>query len=246
MGNLTGQTVVVVGGSSGIGLGVAKLASQHGAHVVIASRTESRLEAAKQEIGSSVDSYVFDVTDSGSHETFFSAVGNFDHLVFTSHGSPTEVLPGIYRDIVDLDIDACREFMEAKFWGPMLASRVALEHISPQGSIAFTSGCASRVWLEKHGIMAAVNCAIEGFVKKAAHEYGPVRVNAIVPSLTKTPTFDELDEEEKQAYYKYFGDRLPVGEVASSEDVAEAYIFAMTAKMVTGSWIDIDGGNNVW
>ena len=243
---LQNQKVVVIGGSSGIGLAVARLAHQEGAAVIIASRNIERMKRAAAEVGENASYKQLDITDFDALPGFFTGIGQFDHLVCTPHGTSSEVVPGVFRDIVDLDIKASREFMEAKFWGPLFASRYALPHLNKRGSITLTSGCASRVWLEKHGIMGPVNCAVEGFVKKAAHEFGPVRVNAIVPSLTDTPAFDGIPKEARDAYFRHFAEKLPVREVATPADVAEAYLFAMTSRQLSGAWVDIDGGNNVW
>ena len=243
---LKDKKVVVIGGSSGIGLGVAKLSHAEGAEVIIASRNRERGEQAARGIDASVGFIQLDVTDYECLPGFFESLGSLDHLVCTSHGTAADVVPGVFRDIVDLDIAASREFMEAKFWGPMMASRYAYPYINQGGSITLTSGSASRTWLEKHGIMGPVNCAVEGFVKKAAHEFGPIRVNAVVPSLTDTPAFDSLSAEDRQAYFDHFAGLLPVREVASCADIAEAYLFAMTARQLSGAWVDVDGGNNVW
>ena len=246
MTKLNDRTVVVIGGSSGIGLAVAKLAHNEDASVIIAARNVERMKRACKEVGENATYRQLDITDFERLPGFFEEIGPFDHLVSTSHGAAADVVPGVLRDIVDVDVAASREFMEAKFWGPVFASRAALPHLGKRGSITLTSGCASRVFLDKHGIMGPVNCAVEGFVKKAAHEFSPVRVNAIVPSLTDTPAFDSLSDEDRAAYFQFFADKLPVREVATPEDVAEAYLFAMTARQLSGAWVDIDGGNNVW
>lgn len=243
---LANQKIVIIGGSSGIGLGVAMLAHAEGARVVIGGRDLERLEYGVERIGRNASHQQVDITDHVALGNFFEEIGPFDHLVCTSHGSSSSVVPGVFRDIVDLDITASREFMEAKFWGPFMATRFAVKHINPRGSITLTSGCASRVWLEKHGIMGAVNSAVEGFIKKAAHELGPIRVNAVVPSLTDTPAFDGLPPDVRDAYFKMFAARLPVRQVASCADIAQAYVFLMTSTQMSGAWLDIDGGNNVW
>lgn len=237
---LNGQKVVIFGGTSGIGHGVAAAALAEGADVTIVGRDADRLASAARNLGTGVKTARVDATNQAKLEEFYSARAPIDHIVATVHS--TESLGGAMRAIVDMDLDAAEALMKSKYWTQFVILKLGAPHLAERGSITLTSGVASRGFVAKHGLLGPNNAAIESLAKYAARELGPKRVNCVSPGLTNTPTFDGLPPDAKLGLFKSFADGLPVGFVADPGDVAGAYIFAMTSGYVSGSVIDIDGG----
>jgi NAD(P)-dependent dehydrogenase (short-subunit alcohol dehydrogenase family) len=242
---LQGKHVVVVGGSSGIGLAVAQTASAEGARVTIASRSETRLSAAAASIGGAVATVALDVTDVDAVERFFASIELIDHLVCAVRDSEAGLRDQYIAPLVDIDPRAGLIYLKSKFWGQLLVTKYGCARMARTGSITLTSGIASRGWVPGHTVIGPVNCAVEGFVKKAARELGPIRVNAVSPGLTDTPTYDPLPVDVKRALFAEYAERSPLGRTGTPEDIALGYLFLMTATFVTGTVLDVDGGFQV-
>lgn len=240
--DLQGSHVAVVGGSSGIGLAVAQMASAAGARVTIASRSASRLSAAAASIGGAVVPVVLDVTDAGAVERFFGNIDIIDHLVCAVRDSEAGLRDLYIAPLVDIDPEAGLIYLKSKFWGQLLVTKFGCAKMARTGSITLTSGIASRGWVPGHTVVGAVNSAVEGFVKKAARELGPIRVNAVSPGLTDTPTYDPLPAAVKRNLFAEYAQRSPLGRTATPDDIAVGYRFLMTADFVTGTVLDVDGG----
>jgi NAD(P)-dependent dehydrogenase (short-subunit alcohol dehydrogenase family) len=240
---LRGQRVVVIGGSSGMGLAAARAAATEGARVVIAARDAERLARARAAIAGEVTSRQLDARDEAAVQRFFAEVGPFDHLVCTAHESSTGL--GAMRAFPELDIAAARRFMDGKFWSQVNAARHALATLSAHGSIILFSGVASRKAMPRHTAIAAVNGAIEAFARALAHEIRPRRVNVVAPGLTQTPTYDAIPEADRAAFFAGRAAHLPVGRVGTPEDIAEAVLYLMRSGYSTGTVVDVDGGHLV-
>jgi NAD(P)-dependent dehydrogenase (short-subunit alcohol dehydrogenase family) len=245
MGGLAGKRVLVLGGSSGIGLAVASAALAAGAAVTIAARTQTTLAAAQVALGGEgrVTARIADAASPAALAGLFAGAGPLDHLVVTTSESSSR--HGVNQPLAGIDLAAAHAFFEGKFWNQLRAAQAALPHLAPHGSITLTSGVASRRTLPGHTIIGSVNAAIEGFVRQLAREAGPRRVNAVAPGLTRTRAYDPLEPAARVALFDRIAGVLPVGRVGAPEDVAHAYLFAMTAAYLTGTVIDIDGGHLV-
>ena len=239
MRRLQGQHVVIVGGASGIGLAVARACAGEGARLTLVGRTKDRLEEAATDIGGA-EFHVADAAKDGELEVAFAAIGSFDHLVTTVSASSTRL--GVTVGMADMPLAAAHQFFEGKFWGQYSCAKAALPHISANGSIIFTSGVASRRSLPGHTIVAANNAAIEACARQLAKELAPIRVNTISPGLTQTRTYDHYTESEREAFFKRVTGNMPLGRAAQTDEIANAYLFALTAGYLTGVVIDIDGG----
>ena len=241
MSSLKGQRVVVVGGSSGMGLAVARAAAGEGARVVIAARNAERLERARKTIAGEITSRVLDVRDEAAVKTFFGELGELDHLVSTAHESSAGI--GAMQPFPDLEVGAARRFMDGKFWSQVIAARYAAPRLSPHGSITLFSGVASRKAMPRHTAIASVNGAVEAFARALAHEIRPRRVNVVAPGLTQTPTYDSIPEKDRGAFFAARAAHLPVGRVGTPEDIAETVLYLMKSGYSTGTVVDIDGGH---
>jgi NAD(P)-dependent dehydrogenase (short-subunit alcohol dehydrogenase family) len=148
----------------------------------------------------------------------------------------------VQKSIAEMPAEGAHAFFEGKFWAQYQAAQAALAHLAPNGSITFTSGAASRKTLPGHTIIAANNAAIEAMAKQLAREIAPRRVNVVSPGLTDTRAYDHLSPETKREFFAQVIKQLPLPRVAQPDEVAAAYLFAMTARYLTGTVIDIDGG----
>ncbi|MFD1658727.1 SDR family oxidoreductase [Streptomyces caeni] len=229
---LAGKHVVVIGGTSGIGLAIAEHALAAGARVTAASRNPGRA-AGTVPAGMAVEQV--DITSAASVESLLERVGAFDHLAVSAG---TTAL-GTVRE---LDSGAARAFMDTKFWGAYEGVRAAADRIAKDGSIVLIGGIASR----KHGpgrpTMAAINAALEAFGKANAVDLAPVRVNVIAPGLVETPAFDDVPVDVRQRLMSQYIASVPVARVGLPEDIAWTAVFLMTNGYVTGSVVDVDGG----
>ena len=228
--SLNGKTIIVIGGSSGIGAAVAKAASARGAQVVLAGR---RLTSG---VANGVRSEPVDVTDSASLQRLFETVGRFDHLVYTS-GPSVRAKP-----LSETDLDEAQENFNVKLWGSLRAIQLALPFLDAHGSISLTSGQLGRKFAPGQFIKTGINAATEALGKQLAKELAPRRVNVISPGVIDTPAYAGLAEDQRQAMYAKAGGALPVGRVGQAEEVAAGYILAMENGFMTGAVIDIDGG----
>ena len=237
--SLKGQRVIVVGGSSGMGLGCAKSAAEAGAEVIIASHSPEKLEAAKATLAQeSVSSAVLDITDEAAVKTFFSSTGGFDHLIITASGVGT-------GPFVKMDNALAKNFFDIKFWGAYSCAKYAAPVIAKQGSITFVSGDASRRPMRGLACAGACNGALEALGKALAAELAPIRVNTISPGLIDTPLYAMMPEEKKAAFFDATAKQLPAKRIGYPNDIAEAAMLLMTNGFITGTVLDVDGGNMV-
>ena len=197
-------------------------------------------QAALQEVGPETDIAVADALDSAAIAIALSSWAPIDHLVTTTSVSSSRL--GVVKTMAEMPLDGARAFFEGKLWSQYTAAQAALPHLSPGGSITFTSGAASRKGLPNHTVIAANNAAIEAMAKQLAREIAPRRVNVISPGLTATRVYDHLPPEKRKAFFAHVTEQLPIPRPALPEEIAAAYIFAMTSSYLTGAVIDIDGG----
>lgn len=238
---LPDQHVVVIGGSSGMGLATAVAAAAAGARVTVAGRDPARLERACERIGAPARARTLDVVDEAQVRAFFDAIEPFDHLVITAHAS--SVVTGAIAPLADMTLAAARAFMETKFWGPFMAAKHGRAKLAPRGSMVFFSGAAgTRKLLPDHTAIGATNGAVEAFARQLAREIAPQRVNVIAAGLVRTPTYDGLPAAARDAMYTRYAAQALVGRVGEPEDIARAAVYLMASDYVTGQIHEIDGG----
>ena len=228
---LAGKTVVVVGGSSGIGLATAELAKAEGADVVIASRNKDRLAAAAEKIGARP--MVVDVTDDASVAALFKSCGTVDHVVVTA----AQLRSGPFKSV---SMDDVRATMEGKFWGAWRVARAA--EIRAGGSLTLVSGFLSVRPRPNSAIIGAANGALESLARSLALDLAPVRVNAVSPGIIDTPIRAAMPEAARQELLAKTAAALPAGRVGTGEDIARQILAFMTIGFMTGSIVYLDGG----
>lgn len=242
---LKDKKIIIVGGSSGIGLAVAKASAAKGAHVTIVSRNREKLEKCLVEIGGKAAQRVLDASREEDVKAFFEQTDMFDHLVCTIHPYGAPLLRRLVRLVEETGTDAAMKWMNVKFWGQYFCAKYGAQKLSPNGSITLSGGAASKRWIPNHAAIAATNAAVGAFGTLFAKEIGPKRVNVVCAGLVATPGQGFLSKEESEAHFKYKAEILPVKHVASPEEVALAYIYLMECDFHTADVLVVDGGNSV-
>src|SRR6202140_3111204 len=228
---LAGKKVVVVGGSSGIGLATAELAKSEGANVIIASRNADRLNAVADKLGATA--IPADVTSDNKVEDLFRACGPVDHVVVTA----AQLKTGPFKTVAMEDV---RSTMEGKFWGAWRVARSA--EIRPGGSLTLVSGYLSIRPRPNSAIVSVANGALESLARALALELAPVRVNAVSPGIVDTPIRAAMPEAARLEMLAKTAASLPVGRVGLGEDIARQILAFMANGFSTGSIVYLDGG----
>jgi NAD(P)-dependent dehydrogenase (short-subunit alcohol dehydrogenase family) len=230
------KRVVIVGGSSGIGLAVAEKAALQGAEVVIVSSNAERVQEAVKSLRGEAQGQAVDVSDEKTVESFFTNIGAFDHLVFTA-GDSLQL-----HELADTDLKQARRAFELRYWSALAAVKYGSPHIRKGGSIVLTTGVAGRRPHKGWVIAASVCGTIEALTRALAIELAPIRVNAVSPGVVRTDLWRNMSETEREHLYESVGSSLPVGRVGEAEDVAQAYLFLMQEGFSTGQTVVVDGG----
>jgi NAD(P)-dependent dehydrogenase (short-subunit alcohol dehydrogenase family) len=232
---LEGQRVVVVGGTSGMGLATVWAAIDHGADVVAAGRRP----LAQRESIPGVTPAEVDVTDEASVRHLFDGIEELDHLLVTA----TAGSPGAF---LDQDVAAARSFMDGKFFGSWACARYAAPRLrAAGGSITFVTGGAV-VRPPVHGSMiTAAFAAIEALTRALAVELGPRRVNAIRPGYTDSDMWSFLPGTERDDLRRRVAQAMPVRRMGTAADIAHAAVFLMTNPQVTGAVLEVTGGETL-
>ena len=229
--SLAGKKVVVIGGSSGIGLATAELAMKEGADVVIASRSAAKLDPVAERLR--VTAVSADVTSDQSVAELFRRTGSVDHVVLTA----AQLRTGPFKTVAMEDV---RATMEAKFWGAWRVAREA--EIRPGGSLTLVTGFLSVRPRPNSAIISAANGALESLARALALELAPVRVNAVSPGVVDTPIRAAMPEAARKEMLAKTAAALPVGRVGAAEDIAQQILSFMTNGFATGSIVYLDGG----
>lgn len=232
------QSVLVIGGTSGLGLAVAQAVLDRRGHVVIASRRAESVERALGELGDGAAGTTVDVQDDASLAALLAEHGPVDHLVYTA-GEPLEM-----RMLAELDADRIRSFWDTRYVGAMNAIRVitGLGGIREGGSIVLTSGNAAQRPGPGWALGASICGAVNALTRQLALELAPLRVNNVAPGVTRTPLWSAMSSQEQEALYESVASGVPVGRIAETEDVALAFVYAMEQPMATGTSLLVDGG----
>lgn len=231
------DTVVVIGGGSGVGLAVAARVLEEGGSVVIAGRSRERLEGARTALGppERVGVVIADVGYRDQLARVFEAAGRVAHVVVTA----ADLAYGPVRGLTEA---AMLRALRSKFMGPLFTVQEATRRMSG-GSITLVSGIAADRPAPGGTLAAAVNGAIESMVRALALEVAPVRVNAVSPGWLDTPIWDGIaSPDERIRRFAEMADRLPLKRLGTTEDVAAAISFLMASEVVTGTVLHTDGG----
>lgn len=228
------QGVVVIGGSTGMGFAVAKLAKEQGANVTIAGRTESTLRAASEALGG-VSYVVMDVASEDDVNRVFASFTTVDHI-YIAAGSTA------LGSVFDGSVVAMMAPIVERVWGAVYVIRAAAKKIPAGGSITFTGGLSTDRPVPGAWVSGIGTAATEQMANVMALELAPVRVNAVSPGWTDTPMWDRVLGDNKDAVLSGVAEKLPVKKIATADEVAEAVLLLMTNRSITGERLHVDGG----
>ncbi|MEI8409566.1 MULTISPECIES: SDR family oxidoreductase [unclassified Kribbella] len=231
---LQDQRVVVLGGTSGIGLATAQLAAGQGATVIVASSNPESVKRALETLPASASGEALDLTDAEAVNTFFNDLEPFDHLVFTAGESLTLL------EVASMDLARARQAFEVRYFGALGAVSAAAAKIRPGGSVVLTTGAAADRPGPGWSVAASICGAVDSLVRALAVELAPLRVNAVKPGMVRTPLWSDLSPE---VLYEQTAKTLPVGRVGEPSDIAAAYVYLMNQGFATGTIVSVDGGH---
>jgi NAD(P)-dependent dehydrogenase (short-subunit alcohol dehydrogenase family) len=236
--DLTGQTVVVIGGSAGIGLETARLARAAGADVILTGRDPDRLERAASDIGA-LSTAAFDATDADRLSGFFDELaGPVGHVMVTA-GAPH------YGPPLEMEPEEARDGLTGHLLLALAVARAAPGKVRPPGSLVFMSGTGARRPRLGIAIASTASVAHPTLIANLALELAPIRVNLIAPGFVDTPLSAAILGDDLDARREQLRSTLPIGRVVGPEDVAALAVHLMTNTAITGATFDIDGGQQL-
>src|SRR6478735_9091059 len=235
---LAGQTVVLIGGSAGIGLETARRARAEGAEVILTGRNPERLERAAAEVGAR-GTAAFDATDPAALDRFFDGLpAQIDHVMVTGPGP-------YYAPLAELDRDRARQDFEDHQWLAMALAQHAVGRVRPGGTLIFMGGTGGRSRGPGLSMIAAATAAMPALIANLAVEVAPIRVNLIAAGFVDTPLSATLLGDDLEARREQLRATLPTGRVVGPADVAALAVHIMTNTALTGATYDIDGGQQL-
>jgi NAD(P)-dependent dehydrogenase (short-subunit alcohol dehydrogenase family) len=235
---LRGQTVVVIGGSAGIGLETARLARAQGAKVILTGRNSERLQHAATEVGA-LSTSAFDATDFKLLEKFFNDLpAPVDHVLVTGPGP-------YYATLADFDFERARRDIEAHLLLPLQVARNARSKIRAGGTLLFMGGTGGRKTEKGFALISALTAAGPAMTRNLALELAPIRVNLIAAGFVDTPLSAELLGDQLENRRNQLRATLPIRRVVGPADVAALAVHIMTNTALTGATYDIDGGQQL-
>ncbi|MFG1647536.1 SDR family oxidoreductase [Amycolatopsis sp. NPDC049252] len=236
--DLSGQTVVVLGGSAGIGLATARHARAAGAEVILTGRDPARLAEAARDVGA-LRTAAFDATDFGRLEEFFAELPTpVDHVLVTAGGP-------YYAPLAEIDFERARSHLDGHLWLALRVAQLAVGKVRPGGTLLFVGGTGARRPAAGLAITAAMTAALPALVANLALEIAPIRVNLLAAGFVDTPLSASLLGDDLENRRAQLRETLPIGRVVEAGDVASLAVHLMTNTALTGATYDVDGGQQV-
>jgi NAD(P)-dependent dehydrogenase (short-subunit alcohol dehydrogenase family) len=236
--DLLGQTVVVIGGSAGIGLETARRARAHGADVVLTARNPDRLRDAANQVDARVTA-AFDLNDLARLEQFFEDLpGPVDHVMVTGPGPH-------YSSLADMDFAAARRDVGDRIVTTLAVARYGAARMRPPGTLLFIGGTGGRQAGVGRTLISAMTAALPALIASLGVELAPIRANLIAPGFVDTPLSASLLGDQLDARRAELRATLPIGRVVGPADVAALAVHLMTNTALTGATYDIDGGQQL-
>jgi NAD(P)-dependent dehydrogenase (short-subunit alcohol dehydrogenase family) len=235
---LPGQTVVVIGGSAGIGFETARRARAEGADVILTGRNPERLQRAAAELGAR-QTAAFDATDPAALDRFFQGLPEqIDHVMVTGPGP-------YYAPLADLDRERAHRDFDAHLWLAVAVAQHAVGRVRPGGTLLFMGGTGGRHRGPGLSLIGAGTAALPALIANLALEAAPVRVNLIAAGFVDTPLSASLLGADLDQRRDQLRATLPIGRVVGPADVAALAVHLMANTAVTGATYDIDGGQQL-
>jgi NAD(P)-dependent dehydrogenase (short-subunit alcohol dehydrogenase family) len=235
---LMGQTVVVIGGSAGMGLETARLARAAGAKVILTARDQDRLKRAASEVDA-LSTAAFDVLDFPRLGQFFAELPTpIDHVLVTGPGP-------YYAPLAEFDLDKARHDIEGHLLLPLQIARNAVGKVRPGGTLLFIGGTGGRRPAVGMALVSALTAAYPALVANLALEIAPIRVNLIAAGFVDTPLSAALLGDNLEKRREQLRAKLPIRRVVGPADVAALAVHILSNTALTGATYDIDGGQQL-
>ena len=232
---LKGKRYVVFGGSSGIGLASAEALIAKGALVTLVARSSKNLVDAARALGAAATTAVMDIADEEAMKEFFAQEILYDGVVSTAGETPPGALD-------ELDTKSAKKGFDSKFWGQYFVVKYGRKRLKEHGSIVLSSGVFSIRPRHGVGVLAAVNGAVDSFVRAMAVELAPLRINAIAPGFIDTPRLKKVSGRDPAAFEERLKTQVPLKRVGEIHEAAESVLYLLTNSYTTGIILYIDGG----
>lgn len=238
MDHLKGKKIIVVGGSSGIGLSVAKMAHHWGALVWLTSRDGAKAHQIAQSIGENVQGFGLNINDEKNVKEAFSHFLDIDH-VYIAAGS-TLITP-----LIESDLEKSMIPLKTRLWGGLSVVKTIAHKINPLGSVIFTGGISTDRPITGAWVSGLGTSVAEQLARVLVMELPHIRFNAVSPGYTDTPMWDSIMGENKDSILSEIASKLPTKKIASPEEVASTVLFLMSNQAITGEVIHVDGGGRL-
>ena len=233
-----GQTVVVIGGSAGIGLETARRARVEGAKLILTGRNPEPLQRAASELDA-LSTSAFDATDFERLARFFDDLpAPIDHVMVTGPGP-------YYAPLADFDIEKARHDVEAHLFLPLQVARYAAKKVRPGGTLLFMGGTGGRRTAPGLALISALTAAMPALTRNLALELAPVRVNLIAAGFVDTPLSASLLGDQLENRRNQLRSTLPIRRVVGPADIAALAVHIMANTAITGATYDVDGGQQL-
>ena len=239
--SLKDKRIVIIGGSSGIGMAVAEGALKEGARVTVSSSKQATVDKGLSHL-KGAEGIVADVKDEAQLEKLFARVGAFDHLVYTAGdwGGPRR------GALESIDIKEAQSVFAVRFWGALAAVKQAKKHLAANGSVTLTDGMIAHRPSKGSVVSTGMAGAVEHMTRALAVELAPIRVNAVCPGAIRTEVWNILlPEAQREGAMRQMGERVPLKRIGEPGEVAEAYLYLMRGGFTTGQVLSVDGGQSV-
>jgi NAD(P)-dependent dehydrogenase (short-subunit alcohol dehydrogenase family) len=228
--------VVIMGGTSGIGLAAAGILLRDNFRVTIVGRDTQRLATAARTLQDEAGTASVDAANPGAVAALFARLGSFDHLVL-AFGSNKGLGP-----FATIDVEEVRLSFTEKVFPQFSCAQAARKFLSPKGSITFLSAVSAFAAMPGAAGIGSANAAIAALVPTLASELRPLRVNAVAPGVIDTPWWNWAAHDHKSQLFSDFASKTPVGRVGTAGEVGSAIAFLVTNGFMTGQTIVCDGG----
>lgn len=240
--DMAGRRILVVGGSSGMGLALCQQLLRRRCEVLIVGRSREKLEAARERLAGigPVVVRAADVTREEDVRGLFDDCGSLDDIVCTAAD-----VRGSYELLPALELEAIDRAIRSKVVAPILLAKHGARRLPAHGSLTFTSGIAAYRPRPRGVAVAAINAALEGAVRALAVELAPLRVNAVSPGWVRTPIWQDVAGADSESMLSAMAARLPVERIGTPDDIAHAILFLLGNGYTTGEVLHVEGGHRL-
>ncbi|MGD1840024.1 MAG: SDR family oxidoreductase [Thermonemataceae bacterium] len=233
--DLKDQTVLIIGGATGMGFATAQLVEKLGGKVIIAGHNEEKNAKALATLSENAESRFVNVVDANTIEALFKSIDSFHHLFITA-------APGGTGDFLEAPLEIKETYIYGKFWSLFMITKSAVKHISNEGSITFITGGFTTNPTKGTVLVTAAFNAVEGFAKALTVEMAPIRFNVIRPGFIDSGFWDFMEASERQKLFEEKRSKTAVNRIGASEDIAKMATAIMMNSFINGQVIEVDGG----